>query len=96
MATIPVEKIELFTEGMKIVQGETVLIPEGQEKNRQFLKDEVLSEMKSLFEAVDSNNTEQIVRSSLNLANRSFAVAYATGKMSTYLQKIKDLGVDTE
>lgn len=94
MATIPVEKLDAFAEGMKIIQGETILIPDGQEKNRQFLKDNVLAEMKSLFEAVDSNNAEKIVMSALNLANRSFAVAFATGKMATYLQKLNDLGTD--
>ncbi len=93
MATIPVEKLDLFTEGMKTIQGKTILIPDGQEKNRQFLKDNVLADMKSLFEAVDMNNPEKIVLSALNLATKSFAVAYATGKMSTYIQKINELGV---
>ena len=90
------KNFNLFTFGMEELQKRGNSIPEGQEKNRQFLKDQVLREMKHLFQSVDKNNPEEITTAALKLANLSFAVALGCGNMETYVNKILKLGTLTD
>ena len=86
------DHLDLFTKGMDELQNRGIFIPEGQEKNRQFLKDRFLREMKSMFEAVDKNNPEAVTTAALNIANNALAIAFGCGKMTTYINKILNLG----
>lgn len=74
-------EFETFIEGVKYMQDKGNIIPEGMEKNRQYLKDDVLKRIKTLFQALDSNDKNSAVQISLKLALNAYSIASATGKI---------------
>lgn len=79
MSSIP--EFESFINGIQYFEDKGNIIPEGMEKNRQYLKDEVLKQIKLLFNAIDMNDKDSVVQLSIKLALNGFAIAHSTGKI---------------
>ncbi len=85
------KKYELFVKAMEQFQKENQYIPKGMEKNKQFLKDIILRNMKELFIAIDNNDEMKITQLTIEMATKIFLVGCGSGDILIYAKE--ELGI---
>lgn len=88
------DQLELFKDiiGARIKQ--TMFVDENTIKDRNYLKKEVLAQLKSLYESIDEADPESITCDAADLATYAFYIGRTFGKMNVYGQKIINSDID--